>query len=120
LEQLRLILLIIGITLVSGISDAQGFIHAAKIWQAGSLVWGELGKSALYWGIGIFLYCLSLKYMIELKIVSPEIQTVSWFGVTIIGVAFANGKFFTWQLVDQGVALGVLAGLGWLLFRVGE
>jgi hypothetical protein len=120
LEQSKLMALIVGITVASGLFDAQGFIHAAKIWQDGVVVWSEVGKSALYWGAGICLYCVSLKFMIELQIVSPEIQTVAWFGVTIVGVGLASGRFFSWEPVDQAVAMGVLAGLGWLLFRVGE
>jgi hypothetical protein len=119
-DQLRLILLIAGLTLVSGFSDSQGFLHAARMWHNGDLVWAEVGKAALGWGIGILLYCFSLKYMIELRIVAPEIQTILWFGATLIGVALASGRFFAWSLIDQVVAVGVLGGLGWLLFRVGE
>ena len=97
-DQLRLILLIASLTLVSGFSDSQGFLHAARMWHNGDLVWAEVGKAALGWGIGILLYCFSLKYMIELRIVAPEIQTILWFGATLIGVALASGRFFAWSL----------------------
>ena len=119
LEQARLLGLIVAITLISGIADAQGFVHAAKIWQAGKLTWGELGKSALGFGIGITTYWLSLRYMSELGIVTPEIQTIVWFGVTLVGVALVSGRVFAWPLLEQGVAVAVLLGIGWLLFRTG-
>lgn len=118
-EQIRLVSLVIGLTLVSGLSDSRGFIHAANIWQGGQLIWGEVGKSALGFSVGIFMYWIVLKYMKELGIVAPEIQTVIWFGMTLVGVAIASGQFFRWQLTDQMVALGVLIGIGWLLARTG-
>ena len=50
-------------------------------------------------------------------ITSPEIQTVTWFGVTLIGVALVSGSFLKWTLLDQTVAVAVLFGIGWLMFR---
>ena len=55
-EQVRLLLIIIAITVLSGIGDSQGFIHAAKIWENNKLVWSELGKSAFGFAVGITLY----------------------------------------------------------------
>lgn len=51
--------------------------------------------------------------------VSPEMQTLLWFTMTIIGVAIVSGQFVDWQRVDQAVAVAILIGLGWLLFRTG-
>ncbi len=117
LETITPLLLIIVLTLISGIGDAQGFIHAARLWQGGSIAWSELTKSALGFGVGISMYWLALRSMKELGILAPEIQTVIWFGVTLVGVALASGSFFKWQLIDQAVAVGVLAGIGWLMLR---
>jgi hypothetical protein len=117
IEQAKLLGLILGLTLISGIADAQGFIHAARIWQEGKLHWGELGKSGLGFSVGIAVYWVSLKYMREVGVVTPEIQTLIWFGVTIVGVALVSGRVFLWPVRDQVVAVGVLAGIGWLLFR---
>ena len=50
----------------------------------------------------------------------PEIQTTIWFVFTIIGVGVLSGQFLKWQTVDRVVAVGVLAGLTWLLVRVAE
>lgn len=118
-EQIKLLFLIVGITLISGIGDSQGFIYAAKMWQNGKIVWNEFGKSALGFGVGISTYWFAVKYLKEFGVFSPEIQTLIWFGVTIIGVALISRKFFVWQMIDQVIAIIVFAGIGWLLFRTG-
>ena len=112
-------LIIIVLTVLSGLGDAYGFTHAALVWQNGRFVAGELGRSALGFAAGIGLYWVVLKYMTAAGIVSPEIQTIAWFGVTIIGVALLNGKFLGWPRLDQVIAVAVLAGIGWLLVRTG-
>ncbi len=117
LAQIGQALIIIVLTLISGLADAQGAVHAAKIWQDGNLVWEELGKSALGFGIGISVYWIVLRFMTELGIVAPEIQAAMWFGVMMIGVALISGAFFKWRLTEQVVAIVVLLGIGWLSFR---
>lgn len=116
-EKAKLLGVIVAITLVSGVADAQGFVHAAKIWQDGKLVWPELAKSALGFVMGIATYWLSLRYMRALGILVPEVQTLIWFGVTLVGVAIISGKVLRWPLLDQAVAVAVLVGIGWLLYR---
>jgi hypothetical protein len=111
--------LIIVLTVVSGLGDAQGFIHAANIWQNGRLALDSLAKSALGFAFGISMYWLALRWMREVGVVSPEVQTLAWFGVTIVGVALASGNFVRWQLAEQVVAVGVLLGIGWLMLRTG-
>lgn len=105
------------VTLMSGYADSQGFIHAAEIWQGDRLSWLALTKSASGFGIGIALYWYSLRYMHKLGIVAPETQTVIWFTVTLIGVAVTSGRFSRWPWVEQFVAIGIVSGLAWLLFR---
>ncbi len=113
------LLLTIGLTLLSGVGDAQGFIHAGKIWQNGRFIWSEALLSALGFQLGVFMYWLALRNLTAYGVASTEIQTVLWFGVTIIGVAALSGTFLRWPAADQIVALGVLAGIGWLLYRTG-
>jgi hypothetical protein len=117
MEQLGSYLIIILLTIFSGLADAQGFLHAARIWQGGSPIWAELGRSALGFMVGIALYWLALRSMNAVGITLPEVQTVTWFGVTLIGVAFVSGGFIKWTLIDQVVTLIVLCGIGWLIFR---
>jgi hypothetical protein len=111
--------LIIVLTIVSGIGDAYGFTHAARIWQNGRAVWAEVAHSAVGFAFGIALYWYVLKYMSAVGIVAPEIQTIAWFAVTIIGVALISGQFLGWNWLDQLAAVVVLAGIGWLLVRTG-
>jgi hypothetical protein len=118
-EQIRLLLTIIGITLISGIGDTRGFIHASKMWRGGDLVLSEFGKSALGFSVGIGSYWLGIKYLKEFGVLSPEIQTLIWFGITMIGVALVSGKFLRWRPIDQLIAVLVFLGIAWLLFRNG-
>jgi hypothetical protein len=116
-EQIKSLVLLIGLTAISGIGDSHGFIHAAKMWDSGNVVSGELGKSALGFFIGISTYWVAVRYLNELGVLSPEIQTVIWFGITIVGVAVISGRFLRWQTIDQIIAAIVLLGIGWLLAR---
>jgi hypothetical protein len=118
-EQIRSLLIIIGITLVSGLGDSRGFIHAAKMWRSGDLILSELGKSALGFSVGIGSYWIAAKYFTEFGVLSPETQTLIWFGTTIVGVAFISGNFLQWQTIDRIIAVVVLLGIAWLLFRTG-
>jgi hypothetical protein len=116
---MRPILLIIFFTLLSGFGDAQGFLHSSKIWQNGQFVWLEAVKSMSGFLFGIVMFWLGLRWLAQLGVVSAEMQTLLWFGVTIIGVALLSGQFARWDRLDQAVAVAVLAGIGWLLFRTG-
>jgi hypothetical protein len=119
-EQSSLLLLILGITVLSGLGDSQGFLHAARIWRDDQLVWNALAKSALGFTFGIVLYWIAIRFLQQFGIFSAETQTILWFGITLLGVAMFSGKFFRWSRTDQIVAVAVLAGIGWLLLRTGE
>jgi len=112
-----LVALLIALTLISGLADAQGFIHASNVWLNGKLIWAEVIKSALGFGIGMVAYWMCIRFLQDFSIISPEIQTVGWFTTTIIGVAMFSGKFLHWQIVDQMVGMAVLLGVVWLLAR---
>jgi uncharacterized membrane protein len=119
IQQIGIAVLILVITLISGLADAQGFVHAANIWQSGKLIWPEVLKSALGFGLGIVAYWICIRFLQDFRIVSPEIQTLGWFTATIIGVALFSGKFLQWHHVDQIVGIAVLCGVAWLMFRTG-
>jgi hypothetical protein len=99
------------------LADAQGFIHASKAWLNGKLIWPEVIESASGFGLGIVAYWICIRFLQDFKIISPEIQTVGGFTVTIIGVAIFSGKFLHWPIVDQIVGIAVLLGMAWLLAR---
>jgi len=102
---------------LSGLADAQGFLHASRIWEDDHFVLSALLKSAVAFSAGIGLYWLSVRFMHQLGIHGAEMQTTIWFAATIVGVAVAGGRFARWPMSDQLVAAAVILGLGWLLVR---
>jgi hypothetical protein len=104
-------------TLLSGFGDALGFVHAGRVWQSGMFTSSEAVKSALGFMFGIAMYWLALKQLTAHGVVSVELQTIFWFGATIIGVGVLSGQVLQWQLPDQLIAACVLAGIAWLLLR---
>jgi hypothetical protein len=116
-DQLRLFAIVIALTIASGIGDSQGFLHAARVWRDGALMWDQLLKSALGFTFGIVMYWIAIRFFVESGVTIAETQTLVWFAVTIIGVAALSGQFLHWHLIDQLVAVGALSGIGWLMFR---
>lgn len=118
-SQIPVIILIVILSLVSGWVDAQGFVHSSRIWVEGKPIWSEALKAGLAFGFGIMIYWLVIRFLNLAGVRSPEMQSLLWFTVTMIGVALISREFFKWQRADQIVAVLVLGGMGWLLFRVG-
>lgn len=116
-QQIKTVVFIIILTLLSGWGDAKGFIHASNIWEQGRLVMPELVKSAFWYSVGIITFWLVIRPLKEVGIVTPEIQTIGWFAVTIVGVALISGKFLQWQIQEQVISVAVILGIGWLLFK---
>ncbi|MBI1763963.1 MAG: hypothetical protein HYR56_21265 [Acidobacteria bacterium] len=110
---------LIALTLLSGVCDAQGFVYAARMWQGGALVKAAALRSLLYFLVGMALYLYSLRFLQQFSVVSPELQSLFWFSVTLIGVAVINGRAAQWSSIDRLVAVLVLCGIGWLLLRTG-
>jgi len=111
------IALIVLFTLLSGIGDAQGFVHAGKVWNGGDFDWMEALKSAAGFQFGVLMYWLAVRQLNLQGVVAPEVQTLFWFSATIIGIAALSGHFLRWPLVDQVAAGAVLLGIGWLMVR---
>lgn len=119
MERILVILLLLVLTVASGFGDSRGFIYADRIWDDGQLKWVELGKSAAGFASGIILFWIALRVLQSLREVSPEVQTLGWFGVTMVGVAMTSGAFAKWTLLDQLVAVAVVGGIGVLFYRTG-
>ena len=109
----------IALTLASGLADSYGFVHASRLWNGGRLVPGELARSGIGFALGIATYWVLLRFAERLGVHSVAIQTIGWFGATLIGVAILTGEFRSWGLANQVVALGVAVGIGWLLVATG-
>lgn len=116
-HKILVIAIIISLTIISGFGDAQGFIHAAHIWHGNKIIWPEVAKSALGFTAGTIVQWVSIRFIQDIKIFSPEIQTLLWFSVTMIGIALLSGDFSQWRHTDQVVAIVVLLGIAWLLLR---
>ena len=117
-EQLRLTIIAVAFIVVSGTFDAMGFTYAARIWQENHWQRKALVQSAFGFATGITIYWFTIRYFWELGVVSPELQTLIWFGTTLIGVALLSGRFLHWRSLDQVIAMLVLIGIAWLLVRV--
>lgn len=111
------VLLIAVLTVLCGIGDALGFIHAGKVWQDGRIDWSHALKSAAGFQLGVVAYWLALRFLAQHGIVAVEIQTLFWFAATIVGVALLSGQMLHWPAADQIAAAAVLLGIGWLLCR---
>jgi len=120
LENAKLWILVVGLTLASGFLDSRGFIYSANIWKFGSPALSETLKTFGAFVAGISLYCIALKYLGRLGVRAPEIQAIIWFGVTMIGISVSSRRFLRWVATDQVIAIFVLVGIGWLVFRTSE
>jgi len=112
-------IMIVILTVITGYADAQGAIWASKIWENDRLNPDALWRAGLGFGIGIAVYFVTLKFLRNVGVVSPEMQTIIYMVIMLITVAVVSRTFFTWQPVDQGVAIAVLVGMVWLSIRTG-
>lgn len=117
IEMVINLIVIITLTILSGLGDANGFTHAANMWNKGRLVLPELIRAAIGFTFGIATYMVSIRYFQRFGIVTPEMQTVGWMVVTTIGVAIIGGRFVHWQRFDQVLAVAIIIGLGTLVLR---
>jgi hypothetical protein len=104
-------------TIAAGLFDALAFSYSATMWQAGRLVWVQAAKAAASFATGIILYWIAIRYLHEAGVVLPEIQTLIWFVVTIVGVALLGGRLLQMPVLDQIAAANALISLGWLIVR---
>lgn len=104
-------------TTLSGFGDAEGFVHASRVWQDGRFVWMEALKCFAGFQFGMLMYWLALWKLSGHGVVAVEIQTLFWFAATIVGVAVLSGRVLRWPLIDQAVAASVLVGITWLVCR---
>ena len=118
-HQVLIISLILILTLVSGLADAQGFLHAASTWENGKIVWFEGIKALSGFITGAVSYILVINYLKQVGIVVPELQTMIWFIVAMLSIAIVSGKFLQWQRIDQGIAVIAIVCIGWLVIHHG-
>jgi hypothetical protein len=115
----RAVALFVALTALTGFADSQGFIHAAKVWEDGQLVWDEALKSGLGFFVGVIAYWAVVRMVADLGVRSATIQTMGWFAITIAAVVLTDAGAHRWQPLDTATAAVVVAGLGLLMFRTG-
>jgi len=115
--QFRLTVVITVFTVAAGVFDALAFHYSASMWQSGRLVVAQTAKAAASFALGIAMYWVAIRYLGEAGVVLPEIQTLIWFAVTIVGVTILGGRFLTLPVLDQLAAATALLSLGWLIVR---
>lgn len=113
------LLMVIGLTLLAGFADAQGFIYSTHVWTQGVFNPSAALRSALGFGLSIPCYWYAVRYLHDGGIITPEVQALFWFVVTVTGVAIAGGNFLGWTPLDKTIAAAILAGIVWLMIRTG-
>jgi hypothetical protein len=113
-------ILVLVLTVTSGVMDARGFVYAGRAWPDGSLDWAAVGQSMLAFLAGISLYIGAVRFMQAMGLTAVALQSGIWFVATAIGIAALDGTVTQWTRLQQLVALVVIAGLAWLISTAHE
>jgi hypothetical protein len=113
-------LIVLVLTVLSGVMDARGFVYAGRSWPAGSIDWSAVGMSMLAFFAGISLYIGAVRFMQAMGLYAVALQSGIWFVATAIGIAAMDGTVAQWTRAQQFVALAVMAGLAWLITTARE
>ncbi|MFL6088717.1 MAG: hypothetical protein ACJ71Z_01080 [Aeromicrobium sp.] len=113
------VLAAIVLTLGSGLLDALGFVHASRVWRDDHLVMSEAARTFAYFLAGVGAYVFVVRYLDRLGFTAPELQTLMWFTVTVLGVAVIERSLGDWATIDRFVAAIALLSVGWLVARHG-
>jgi hypothetical protein len=109
------LLLVTGLTTLSGIMDARGFYYAPMAWPGGHLDGRYAALSIVCFVGGLSLYIVAVRFMQHVGVGSIAVQSAVWFVVTAVGIALLDGSVLQWSRAQQVVALLVFAGLAWLI-----
>ena len=112
--------LVLVLTVTSGVMDARGFVYAGRAWPGGNIDWIAVGQSLLAFFAGISLYIGAVRFMQSMGLSAVSLQSGIWFVATAIGIAALDGTVVQWTRLQQLVALGVIAGLAWLITTAHE
>ena len=98
--------LVSAFTILTGYADSRGFVHAARVWDGGQIVWREVALSGLGFLLGVVAYWIVVRFAGELGIRSALLQTMGWFAVTIFAVALTQAGQQRWQAGRVAGAVG--------------
>lgn len=113
------VLLAIVLTLITGVCDAFGFVHASRTWKGGQFSPREAILAVSLFLVGIVVYIALIRNLQRLGITSPEIQTLGWFATTVIGIAIIERSIVGWATTDKVMAAVAFVSVGWLVVRKG-
>ena len=108
-------ILVLVLTVTSGVMDARGFVYAGRAWPGGTLDWTAVGQSMLAFFGGISLYIGAVRFMQIMGLNAVALQSGIWFVVTAIGIAAMDGSLLQWTRTQQVVGALVAVALGWLI-----
>jgi hypothetical protein len=108
-------LLVLALTILSGVLDARGFVYAARAWPDGRLDGRFALASIVAFFGGLSLYIVAVRFMQSFGVQGVSLQAALWFVVTAIGVAAMDASVLHWTRTQQLVAIGIVAALGWLI-----
>ena len=108
-------LLVLVLTVTSGVMDARGFVYAGRAWPDGHIDWMAVGQSMLAFFAGISLYIGAVRFMQLMGLSAVALQSGIWFVATAIGIAALDGTVLQWTRSQQLIGVAVIAGLAWLI-----
>ena len=109
------LLLVLILTVTSGVMDARGFLYAGRAWPDGQIDWTAVGQSMLAFFAGISLYIGAVRFMQQMGLGAVALQSAIWFAVTAIGISALDGTVMQWTRMQQLVGVAVVGGLAWLI-----
>ncbi len=113
------IILIAIFTGITAYGDSRGFLYGSAAWKNNTLSTIDALKSLSGFVAGAVGFVLMVRYLNRINLKTPEILTLVWFAATILLVAIGSGKFLTWPKLDQFIAVLIIVGLGYLVYRTG-
>ena len=109
------LLIVILLTVGSGLLDARGFVFAARSWPGGQLDPRMGFLSLACFAGGLTAYILAVKFMQNAGIQGVALQSGIWFVITAVGIAAMDGSILNWSRSQQIVGVGVAVALCWLI-----
>jgi hypothetical protein len=106
---------VVGLTSVSGLLDARGFLYASKAWPGGHIDPRMAGLSVLCFAVGLSCYVVAVRFIQAMGVTGVALQSALWFIVTAVGIAVLDTSILSWSRTQQVVGVLVAVGLGWLI-----
>lgn len=115
MSQISNLVVVVVLTVLSGLLDGRGFVYAARAWPGGDLDLRLAASAVLAFATGLVCYVIAVKFLQQFGVGSVALQSAIWFVVTVVGISLMDGRIATWTRPQQIVGLLVAAGLCWLI-----